>query len=224
MNTLFHEFGHALHGMFSAVKYPKFAGTRVPRDFVEFPSQVNEMWATWPEVLKNYAKHYQTGAPMPKELLDKVQASSKFNQGFTTTEYLAAALLDQRWHQLSPAQVPAAAGVMAFEAKALHEAGVDFGPVPPRYRTPYFSHIWGGGYSAGYYAYLWSEVLDADSVEWFKQNGGLTRKNGDHFRDTLLSRGGSEDAVTLFKNFSGREPYVEPLLVRRGLVTQPAPK
>jgi peptidyl-dipeptidase Dcp len=179
------------------------------------------MWADWPSVLANYAKHYQTGAPMPKELLDKVQASSKFNQGFTTSEYLAAALLDQRWHQLSADQVPAAADAMAFEAKALHEAGVDFAPVPPRYRTPYFSHIWGGGYSAGYYAYLWSEVLDADSVEWFKQNGGLSRKNGDHFRDTLLSRGGSEDAVTLFKNFSGREPYVEPLLIRRGLVAEP---
>ena len=218
VTTAFHEFGHALHGMFSNVTYPRFAGTNVPRDFVEYPSQVNEMWADWPQVLANYAKHYQTGAPMPKELLDKVQASSKFNQGFTTSEYLAAAMLDQRWHQLAPGQVPDAAQVMDFEAKALHDAGVDFAPVPPRYRTPYFSHIWGGGYSAGYYAYLWSEVLDADSVEWFKQNGGLTRANGDHFRDTLLSRGGSEDAVTLFKAFSGREPYVEPLLIRRGLV------
>jgi peptidyl-dipeptidase Dcp len=218
VTTAFHEFGHALHGMFSNVTYPRFAGTNVPRDFVEYPSQVNEMWADWPQVLANYAKHYQTGVPMPKELLDKVQASSKFNQGFTTSEYLAAAMLDQRWHQLAPDQVPDAAHVMEFEAKALHEAGVDFAPVPPRYRTPYFSHVWGGGYSAGYYAYLWSEVLDADSVEWFKQNGGLTRANGDHFRDTLLSRGGSEDAVTLFKSFSGREPYVEPLLVRRGLV------
>ncbi len=221
VTTAFHEFGHALHGMFSNVTYPRFAGTNVPRDFVEYPSQVNEMWADWPSVLANYAKHYQTGAPMPKELLDKVQASSKFNQGFATSEYLAAALLDQRWHQLAPDQVPDAAGVMAFEAKALKEAGVDFAPVPPRYRTPYFSHVWGGGYSAGYYAYLWSEVLDADSVEWFKQNGGLTRKNGDHFRATLLSRGGSEDAVTLFKSFSGREPYVEPLLVRRGLAPEP---
>jgi peptidyl-dipeptidase Dcp len=224
VTTAFHEFGHALHGMFSNVTYPRFAGTNVPRDFVEYPSQVNEMWADWPQVLANYAKHYQTGAPMPKELLDKVQASSKFNQGFATTEYLAAALLDQRWHQLSADQIPDAAHVMEFEAKALHDAGVDFAPVPPRYRTPYFSHIWGGGYSAGYYAYLWSEVLDADSVEWFKANGGLTRKNGDHFRDTLLSRGGSEDAVTLFKNFSGREPYVEPLLVRRGLAPEPAKK
>jgi peptidyl-dipeptidase Dcp len=221
VTTAFHEFGHALHGMFSNVYYPRFAGTNVPRDFVEYPSQVNEMWADWPSVLGNYAKHYQTGAPMPKELLDKVQASSKFNQGFATSEYLAAALLDQRWHQLSPDQVPDAAHVMEFEAKALKDAGVDFAPVPPRYRTPYFSHIWGGGYSAGYYAYLWSEVLDADSVEWFKQNGGLTRANGDHFRDTLLSRGGSEDAVTLFKNFSGKEPYVEPLLIRRGLMADP---
>ena len=217
VTTAFHEFGHALHGMFSHVKYPRFAGTNVPRDFVEYPSQVNEMWADWPSVLQHYAKHYKTGAPMPKALLAKVQAAAKFNQGFTTTEYLAAALLDQRWHQLAPEQVPDAAGVMAFEAKALHDAGVDFAPVPPRYRTPYFSHIWGGGYSAGYYAYLWSEVLDADSVEWFKHNGGLTRKNGDHFRDTLLSQGGSQDAIKLFKDFSGREPYVEPLLVRRGL-------
>jgi peptidyl-dipeptidase Dcp len=209
-----------LHGLLSKVRHPRLSGTSVPRDFVEYPSQVNEMWADWPSVLANYAKHYKTGEPMTKELLAKVQASSKFNQGFTTSEYLAAAMLDQAWHQLSPEQVPAAKDAMAFEAKALKDAGVDFAPVPPRYRTPYFSHIWGGGYSAGYYAYLWSEVLDADSVEWFKQNGGLTRKNGDHFRETLLSRGGSEDAVTLFKNFSGREPYVEPLLVRRGLMAE----
>jgi len=219
VTTAFHEFGHALHGMFSNVKYPRFSGTNVPRDFVEYPSQVNEMWADWPSVLANYAKHYQTGEPMPQALLDKVQAAAKFNQGFATTEYLAAALVDQRWHQLTPAQVPDAAGAMAFEARALKEAGVDFAPVPPRYRTPYFSHIWGGGYSAGYYAYLWSEVLDADSVEWFKQNGGLSRANGDHFRYTLLSRGGSQDAIKLFRDFSGREPYVEPLLERRGLNT-----
>ena len=214
-NTMFHEFGHALHGMFSNVKYPRFSGTNVPRDFVEYPSQVNEMWATWPSVLANYAKHYQTGAPMPKELLDKVLATQKFNQGFATTEYLAAALLDQRWHQLAPNQIPTDA--LAFETSALKNAGVDFAPVPPRYRSTYFSHIWGGGYSAGYYAYLWSEVLDADSVEWFKQNGGLTRANGDHFRNTLLSHGGSADAISLFHDFSGREPYVEPLLERRGL-------
>ena len=213
---MFHEFGHALHGMFSDVKYPYFTGTSVPRDFVEYPSQVNEMWADWPSVLANYAKHYQTGAPMPKELLDKVLASSKFNQGFTTTEYLGAAMLDQNWHQISAEQAPQASGVMAFEANALKQDGVDFKPVPPRYRTPYFSHIM-GGYAAGYYAYIWSEVLDADSVEWFKQHGGLTRANGDHFRDTLLSRGGSKDAIELFRDFTGGAPDIGPLLKRRGL-------
>ena len=217
VTTLFHEFGHALHGMFSDVKYPYFSGTSVPRDFVEYPSQVNEMWSDWPSVLANYAKHYKTGEPMPKALLDKVLASAKFNQGFATTEYLGAAMLDQRWHQIaSPDQVPAADAVMAFEAAALAKDGVDFAPVPPRYRTPYFSHIM-GGYAAGYYAYIWSEVLDADSVEWFKQHGGLTRANGDHFRDTLLSQGGSKDALELFKDFSGGDPYIEPLLERRGL-------
>ncbi|MFZ3286053.1 MAG: M3 family metallopeptidase [Telluria sp.] len=215
VRTLFHEFGHALHGMFSNVTYPRFSGTNVPRDFVEYPSQVNEMWAVWPEVLANYAKHHKTGAAMPKELLDKVIASKKFNQGFLTTEYLAASLLDQRWHQLAPAQVPA--DVLGFEAAALKDAGVDFAPVPPRYRTTYFSHSFSGGYSAGYYAYLWSEKLDADSVEWFKENGGLLRKNGDHFRKTLLSRGGSADALELFHNFRGREPKIEALLERRGL-------
>ena len=216
VTTMFHEFGHALHGMFSSVKYPYFSGTSVPRDFVEYPSQVNEMWADWPQVLQHYAKHYQTGAPMPKALLDKVVASQKFNQGFTTTEYLGAAMLDQNWHQITSDQVPSANGVMAFEAAALKKDGLDFYAVPPRYRTPYFSHIM-GGYSAGYYAYIWSEVLDADSVEWFKQNGGLTRANGQHFRDTLLSQGGSQDAMKIFKDYTGRAPYLEPLLVRRGL-------
>lgn len=218
VTTMFHEFGHALHGMFSSVKYPYFSGTRVPRDFVEYPSQVNEMWADWPQVLQHYAKQYETGAPIPQALLDKVVASNKFNQGFTTTEYLGAAMLDQNWHQLAPEQVPDASGVMRFEAAALKKDGVDFYAVPPRYRTPYFSHIM-GGYAAGYYAYIWSEVLVADSVEWFKQNGGLTRANGQHFRDTLLSQGGSQDAMKIFKDFTGREPYIEPLLVRRGLVT-----
>jgi peptidyl-dipeptidase Dcp len=215
VRTAFHEFGHALHGMFSNVKYPTFGGANTPRDFVEYPSQVNEMWATWPEVLANYAKHYQTGAPMPKELLDKVQASKKFNMGYITTEYLAASLLDQRWHQLAPSQIPS--DVLGFEAAALKDAGVDFAPVPPRYRTTYFSHSFSLGYSAGYYAYLWSEKLDADTVEWFKENGGLNRKNGDHFRQTLLSRGGSADAMDLFHNFRGRDAKIEPLLERRGL-------
>ena len=215
--TAFHEFGHALHGMFSNVRYPRFAGTEVPRDFVEYPSQVNEMWATWPEVLQHYARHYRTGAPMPAALIEKMLAARKFNQGYATTEYLAASLLDQAWHQLKPAATPSADGVLAFEAAALKKAGVDFPPVPPRYRTTYFSHVFENGYSAGYYSYIWSEVLDADSVEWFKQHGGLTRANGDHFRQTLLSRGGSEDAMKLFHDFTGRDPYIEPLLQRRGL-------
>ena len=215
VRTAFHEFGHALHGMFSQVKYPRFSGTSVPRDFVEYPSQVNEMWAAWPEVLAHYAKHYKTGAAIPKELLDKVLAAEKFNQGYKTTEYLAASLLDQAWHQLTPEQVPNDA--LAFEAEALKKARIDFAPVPPRYRSTYFSHIFSSGYSAGYYSYIWSEVLDADSVEWFKQHGGLTRENGDHFREALLSRGGSADAMKLFHDFIGRDPYLEPLLERRGL-------
>ncbi len=218
VTTMFHEFGHALHGMFSNVKYPRFSGTNVPRDFVEYPSQVNEMWAIWPEVLQNYAKHYQTGAAMPQDVLDKVVAMKKFNQGFITTEYLAASLLDQRWHQLTPAQVPT--DVPAFEATVLKEAGVDFAPVPPRYRTTYFSHSFSGGYSAGYYAYLWSEKLDADTVEWFKENGGLSRKNGDWFRSKLLSRGGTDDALQLFRDFRGRDAKIDALLVRRGLNAQ----
>ena len=215
VTTAFHEFGHALHGMFSNVKYPTFGGANTSRDFVEYPSQLNEMWATWPEVLANYAKHYQTGAPMPSALLDKVTAAKKFNMGFITTEYTAAAILDQRWHQLAPGQVPA--DVVSFEAQALKDAGADFAPVPPRYRTTYFSHAFSGGYSAGYYAYLWSEKLAADTTEWFKENGGLLRKNGDYFRKTLLSRGGSADELDLFRNFRGRDAKIEPLLERRGL-------
>ena len=214
--TMFHEFGHALHGMFSNVTYPSFSGTSVPRDFVEYPSQVNEMWATWPEVLRNYARHYETGEPMPTELLAKVLETEQFNQGYATTEYLAASITDQALHQLNPDEIPAAEELMQFEADALAAAGADLAAVPPRYRLPYFSHIM-GGYSAGYYSYIWSEVLDADTVEWFKENGGMLRENGQHFRDTLLSRGGSEEAMTLFRNFAGREPNVEPLLERRGL-------
>ena len=214
--TTFHEFGHALHGMFSNVTYPSFAGTSVPRDFVEYPSQVNEMWATWPEVLANYARHFETGEPMPRDLLDRVLAAEQFNQGYATTEYLAASLSDQALHQLTAEETPSAEGLMQFEADALAAAGADLATVPPRYRLTYFSHIM-GGYSAGYYSYIWSEVLDADTVEWFKENGGMTRENGQHFRDTLLSRGGSAEALSLFRDFAGREPNVEPLLVRRGL-------
>jgi peptidyl-dipeptidase Dcp len=220
VRTMFHEFGHALHGVFSRVRYPRFSGTSVPRDFVEFPSQVNEMWAVWPEVLKNYAKHYQTGGPMPPALLDPMLAARKFNQGFMTTEYLAAAMLDLAWHELKPGEIPV--DEPAFEAAALHRAGMDFAPVPPRYHTTYFSHIFSGiSYSAGYYSYIWAEVLDADSVEWFQQHGGLTRTNGDHFRETVLSRGGSEEPMALFRNFTGGDADIKPLLHRRGL--EPAP-
>ncbi len=215
--TLFHEFGHALHGLFSNVRYPYFAGTSVPRDFVEYPSQVNEMWATWPEVLRNYAVHHETGEPIPGDLLDRVLSARTFNQGFATTEYLAATLLDLAWHQLGVGETPDADGVLAFEEAALEKAGIAFAPVPPRYRTTYFSHIWSSGYSAGYYSYIWSEVLDADSVEWFRENDGLLRENGDHFRETLLSKGGSIEAMDLFRTFRGRDPEVEPLLRRRGL-------
>jgi len=219
VKTLFHEFGHALHGMFSAVTYPRFAGTSVPRDFVEYPSQVNEMWRTWPEVLKHYAKHYQTGEPIPQALLDKIAAADKFNQGFKTTELVAANVIDQAWHQVKPGEVPDADSVIAFEAAALKKHGLDFAPVPPRYRSTYFSHIFAGGYSAGYYSYFWSEVLDAHTVEWIKAHGGLTRANGDRFRAALLSRGGSREALDLFRDFTGDDPDIRPLLVRRGLDT-----
>ena len=215
VKTAFHEFGHALHGMFSNVKYPRFAGTNVPRDFVEFPSQFNEMWAVYPEVVKNFAKHYQTGATIPQELMDKMLKAGKFNQGYATTEYLAASLLDQAWHQLSPAEVPT--DVLGFEATALKKAGVDFAPVPPRYRSPYFSHSFGGGYSAGYYSYFWSEVLAADSTKYVLDHGGLTRENGDRYRHLLISRGGSAEVLGFFKDFTGGAPDVKPLLKKRGL-------
>ena len=217
VTTMFHEFGHALHHLFSDVRYPYFAGTSVPRDFVEYPSQVNEMWATWPEVLRNYAVHYETGEPMSAELLDKVLATKAFNQGYATTEYLAASLLDMAWHQQAPDEVPSADEVARFEAAVLKSAGVALDVVPPRYRSTYFRHIFDNNYSAGYYSYIWSEVLDADSVEWFKQNGGLTRDNGGHFRATLLSKGGSVEAMDLYRSFSGRAPDITPLLARRGL-------
>lgn len=216
VNTIFHEFGHALHGLFSNVTYPRFSGTSVPTDFVEYPSQVHEMWATWPEVLANYAVHYQTGKAIPQALLDKVIAAEQFNEGFKSGEYLSAAILDSKLHQIPMADIPPAEALLETQAKILADAGVDFAAVPPRYSVPYFSHIM-GGYSAGYYSYIWSEVLDADSVKWFKENGGLKRENGDHFRLTLLSKGGSEDAMQLFRDFRGADPSIEPLLERRGL-------
>ena len=216
VTTMFHEFGHALHGLFSQVEYPYFSGTSVPRDFVEYPSQVNEMWATWPEVLENYAVHYETGEAMPRELLDKVLSTQTFNQGFATTEYLAASIVDQALHQLTVDDVPSAERIMDFEAQALEAAGIQVDEVPPRYRATYFSHII-GGYSAGYYSYIWSEVLDADTVEWFHESGGLRRENGDHFRQSLLSQGGSSDAMGLYRDFRGRDAQILPLLERRGL-------
>jgi peptidyl-dipeptidase Dcp len=219
VTTMFHEFGHAVHGLFSDVHYPSFAATAVPRDFVEYPSQVYEMWADWPEVLNNYARHYQTGEPIPAELLERVMAAAKFNEGFRTTEYLAASVIDMALHQLGPDEVLSADELVAFEAQVLAESGMDYAAVPPRYRTPYFSHSM-GGYSAGYYSYFWSEVLDADSVLWIRENGGLDRATGDHFRDTILSRGGSLDAMEMYLNFAGREPGIEALLERRGLLVE----
>lgn len=215
VRTLFHEFGHALHGLFSDVHYVYFTGTRVPRDFVEYPSQVNEMWQDWPEVLANYAKHYRTGEPIPADLVAKLLAAQQFGEGFRTVEYLGATLLDWAWHKLSADEDPG--DIEAFEATALQKAGLALPEIPPRYRTGYFAHIFTNDYSAGYYSYIWAEVLDADSVEWFKENGGMTRANGDHFRAELLSRGGSLDSMQAFENFRGRAPEIEPLLVRRGL-------
>ncbi|MEU7910305.1 M3 family metallopeptidase [Microbispora bryophytorum] len=214
VNTMFHEFGHALHGLFSDVRHPRFSGTSVPRDFVEYPSQVNEMWATHPEILAEYARHHETGEPMPQDLVDRMLETQKFNQGFATLEYLAATLLDWAWHTAYDGEQD----VEEFERRALREAGVDLPTVPPRYRSTYFAHIWASGYSAGYYSYIWSEVLDADTVEWFNENGGLRRENGDTFRRALLSRGGSVDSMTAFRDFRGRDPEIAPLLDRRGLL------
>ena len=215
VTTLFHEMGHALHGMFSDVTYPSVSGTATPRDFVEFPSTFEEDWAIQPEILANYARHYKTGEQIPKELLDKVIKASKFNQGFDTMEYISAALLDLEWHSLTSEEIPTDVG--AFEATALKKVGVDVAAVPPRYRTAYFAHIWSGGYSSSYYAYLWSEVLAADAFARMMSLGGCTRANGDLFRKEILSRGGSRDPMESYKAFRGSEPTVDALLIRRGL-------
>ncbi len=218
VNTMFHEFGHALHGMFSNVEYPRFSGTEVPPDFVEYPSQFNEMWSHNPQVLAHYAKHYKTGKPMPQALVSKVLAARKFNAGYDSSEYLAASILDQAWHQLPADQTPAAKDVMAFEAKALQTAAGSEGyVVPPRYHTAYFQHIFANGYSAGYYAYIWSDVLAKDTEHWMNTHGGLKRANGDLLRSKVLSRGFSADPSALFKDFYGRGPEVGPLLEARGL-------
>jgi peptidyl-dipeptidase Dcp len=214
-STLFHEFGHALHGLLSDVTYPRFSGTNVERDFVEFPSQVNEMWMLWPEVVANYAKHHETGEVLPADWIASLKASETFNEGFETTSYLAAAILDLAWHEVADESI---SDVSQFEINAIKDYGLDFEPVPVRYKSGYFSHVFSGGYSAGYYGYIWSEVLDADTVNWFKQNGGLTRQNGEKFRKELLSRGGSIDSMDMFRNFRGQDPQIEPLLTRRGLL------
>ena len=213
VTVLFHEFGHALHGIFQNITYPTLGST--PRDFVEFPSQFNEHWATEPTVLANYAKHHKTGTPMPDSLVGKIKKAKTFNQGYMTTEYLAAALLDMAWHSLPP-DAPKQ-DVNAFEKATLERTKVALAQVPPRYRTTYFSHIWGSSYAAGYYAYLWAEVIDDDAYYWFKENGGMTRANGQRFRDMILSRAGSQDLAAMYRAFRGRDPQVQPLLEERGL-------
>ena len=215
VTTMFHEFGHGLHSLFIRAAYPRLAGN-VPTDFVEVPSQFNEHWALYPTVFAHYARHYQSGGPMPAALVDKIKRSKTFNQGFATTEYVAAALLDFAWHTL-PAG-PKQADVDTFEAQALHRFQVDVPEVPPRYRTNYFAHIWDGGYDANYYAYLWSEVIDDDAYAWFMEHGGLTRANGNRYRTMILERGGSAEMAALYRAFRGRDPVVGPLLEARGLV------
>ncbi|MEV1294324.1 M3 family metallopeptidase [Pseudonocardia sp. NPDC049635] len=220
VRTLFHEFGHALHALFSDVEYPTFSGTSVPRDFVEFPSQVNEMWLADRQILASFARHHATGEPLPPELLSAALAARGYGEGFATTEYLAAALLDQAWHRLTPEEADAVVDPGAFEQQALEAAGVAHPLIPPRYRTTYFNHVFGGsGYAAAYYSYIWAEVLDADTVAWFGEHGGLRRENGDRFRREVLSRGGSVDAMAAYRAFRGRDPRIEPLLDRLGLAT-----
>ena len=217
VTTLFHEMGHGVHGLFSSVEYPMLSGTSVPRDFVEFPSTFHEDWAIDPAILKNYAKHYQTGEMIPSDLLEKAVRASKFNKGFDTLEYVAAALLDLAWHSLQKDQIPV--DVEVFEQLTLAGFGLDYKPVPPRYRTLYFAHIWSGGYSASYYAYLWSEVLAADAFAFMQTRGGLTRTNGQAFRDAILSKGGTREVMNQYVDFRGHEPRVDSLLIRRGLKT-----
>lgn len=216
VSTMFHEFGHSIHGMFANQKYPSLSGTNVPRDFVEFPSQINEHWALDPVVLKNYALHYETKQPIPQALVDKIKKAATFNQGYMTTELVSAAELDMDWHTVTNESqlIP----VLNFEKQSLAKHGFTLATVPPRYHTPYFAHIWGGGYSAGYYAYLWSETLDNDAWEWISKNGGLTRENGDRFRKYILSVGNSVDLNQAFRDFTGHDPDIKPLLRSRGFI------
>lgn len=217
VTTMFHEFGHAAHGLFSKVNYPSLAGTATARDFVEFPSQFNEDWDIDPKIIANYAKHYKTGKPIPQDLLKKMLKSHTFNQGYDTTEYLAAALLDMEWHSISADTK--ITDMATFEKEALAKHGLDYAPIPPRYKSQYFSHVFAGGYSAGYYAYLWTEVLAADAFDYLKKNGGLTRENGDNFREKILSMGNSRDLMENYVEFRGQKPTTDALLVRRGLVS-----
>ena len=217
VTTAFHEFGHVLHGVLSDVRYPTLSGTSVPRDFVEYPSQVNEMWAWWPSIARRYARHHETGEPLPDDVVARLDAVQAYGQGFATTEYLGAALLDLEWHRLAPGEAPGGTGVEAFEESALARHGLAFHLVPPRYGSTYFAHVFAGGYSASYYAYIWSEVLDADTVEWFREHGGLRRELGARFARELLSRGDAVDPLEAYARVLGRPPRVEPLLERRGL-------
>jgi len=216
VTTMFHEFGHALHALLTTVTYPRLAGTNVPTDFVEFPSQFNENWALYPAVFAHFAKHYQTGQPMPQALVDKIKRTKTFDQGFATTEYVAAALLDMAWHTLPVG--PLVANADSFEAAALEHFRIAVPAVPPRYRSTYFAHIWSSGYSANYYAYMWAEVVDHDAFAWFTEHGGMTRANGQRLRDMILSRVGTGDMAVLYRAFRGRDPSVQPLLEARGLV------
>ena len=217
VRTMFHEFGHALHGMFSEVYYPTQSGTSVSRDFVEYPSQVNEMWLLDPEVINNYARHYETGAPVPEHLVEQIKAAGPYGQIFRTAEMVGAVLLDQAWHRVSPDEVPSPEKVKEFEAKALEKAGVAYDKIPPRYLSTFYSHIWSSGYSAAYYAYLNSEMFDADTVEWYAENGGLIRANGERFRREVLSRGNTRPPLDSFRALRGRDPIIQPLLNRRAL-------
>lgn len=221
VTAMFHEFGHALHGMFANTEYPSLAGTAVPRDFVEFPSQFNEHWASYPAVFNHYAKNYKTGAPMPPELAAKIKKSQTFNQGYALTELLAAAELDMQWHML-----PAGASLEnpdTFETESLQKTHLNLAYVPPRYRSTYFAHIWSEGYAAGYYAYLWSEMLDDDAFQWFEDHGGMTRANGDRFRKMVLSRGNTEDLPKMYAAWLGAEPSIQPMLKFRGLAPSSSP-
>ncbi len=215
VTTMFHEFGHALNGIFADTEYPSLSGTNVPRDFVEFPSQFNEHWASYPAVFEHYAKNYKTGAPMPAELAEKIRKAKTFNQGYMLTELLAAAELDMQWHTLAPSEP--LQNPDTFETEALTKTHLLLSTVPPRYRSSYFLHIWGNGYAAGYYAYLWCEMLDDDAFQWFEDHGGLTRANGDRFRRMVLSRGNTEDLAKMYAAWMGAEPRIEPMLKDRGL-------